>query len=315
VYVLSFASFADGVLQPTSPWSDGRIGPVRPAAPPWFVPYGVAVGVGQCSTALSNPTWIFRPLGNFDVRAASSLMTRPPFGTFGVGHVCRTTCRPNSPFVGTFASAHAPSFQSRVVGVPHCVSPLRDDPDPLAAVRGTEIVSTHHARPAGVACRFQVAKHDICAASTQRRHVLCDDPSWSQCPDEPRVFSPQSASFPCFNPRPLPRTGDVLTGKPANDGVNASPPLLRQVIADQSNVTPPPHGRPMPLQDAPAVGIDLDLAHARPAGTLKPQIEAADPGKQGEEFHAAPRRIIRTSARTAESSAFCALSHFSIERR
>lgn len=44
---LDFASPAVGVGQFTSVARLGRIGPSRPAAPPWFVPYWVAVGVGH----------------------------------------------------------------------------------------------------------------------------------------------------------------------------------------------------------------------------------------------------------------------------
>jgi hypothetical protein len=44
--------------------------------------------------------------------------------TVGGGHFARSTCRPSRPFVGTFASPHAPSFQSRVVGVPQAEPPL-----------------------------------------------------------------------------------------------------------------------------------------------------------------------------------------------
>jgi hypothetical protein len=44
----------------------------------------------------------------------------------------------------------------------------------VASVRRSDVSSTHHERPAGVARRFQVAENDICAATPQRRHVLDD---------------------------------------------------------------------------------------------------------------------------------------------
>ena len=46
----------------------------------------------------------------------------------GVGH--RAAILPRSPFVGTSASAHAPSFQSRAVGVPHIPAAVAS-PSPL----------------------------------------------------------------------------------------------------------------------------------------------------------------------------------------
>src|SRR5262245_52312014 len=100
----------------------------------------------------------------------------------------RGTARPSRVFVGTLASRHAPSFQSRVVAVGQAdsckaspllaslpptpfgrpslafgVSQSPDDPDTIPSVRCPDMTGTHHARPSFVARRLQVTEYGICA--------------------------------------------------------------------------------------------------------------------------------------------------------
>jgi len=168
----------------------------------------------------------------------------------GVGHAICTAAGRHGEFRACAAGSCPESFQSRVAGVgrdatvtcacklcrPGLLRPRAerppvtiptsgvtqvscDDEHPLASVRGADVVSTHHERPAGVAFRFQSTAHDIRAASTERRHVLSNDPTGSHFAHEPQVLEPQSAAgaveagaFPC--------DADVLAGKATDDGVD-----------------------------------------------------------------------------------------------
>jgi hypothetical protein len=66
------------------------------ADPPLFV---IAVGVGSrvnvIRTAFSNPTCRFFPSGVMPVLDISPFGLRPPFGTFGVGHIRTAVANPS----------------------------------------------------------------------------------------------------------------------------------------------------------------------------------------------------------------------------
>jgi len=44
--------------------------------------------------------------------------------------------------------------------------------------------STHHERPAGVACRLQVGEHPVSASSSKARYILSEDPRRSELGDD-----------------------------------------------------------------------------------------------------------------------------------
>jgi hypothetical protein len=53
---------------------------------------------------------------------------------------------------------------------------------------GADIVSTHHARFAGVADRFQLAEHPVSAPSSEDRAVLKSAPARAAIPDKADGF-------------------------------------------------------------------------------------------------------------------------------
>lgn len=66
-----------------------------------------------------------------------------------------------------------------------------DNPHPLATVGRSNVVSTHHERPAGVARRVQIREHLVRCCSAEARDVLSQHPSGSKLAHHPCEFGPQ----------------------------------------------------------------------------------------------------------------------------
>ncbi len=86
--------------------------------------------------------------------------------------------------------------------------------------RRLEGVTTHHARPAGVVCSFQVTEHDVSAVSFEVRNVLNKDPIWSDFSDDSGILEPESASFEESAFFPACSDAEVLAGEAAADEVD-----------------------------------------------------------------------------------------------
>jgi hypothetical protein len=71
---------------------------------------------------------------------------------------------------------------------------VRKDEDPLPFERRTESFKTHHGRPAGVACSFQVRADPVSADILEVRNVLNEYPSGLEFADDAGVFDPEDGS-------------------------------------------------------------------------------------------------------------------------
>jgi hypothetical protein len=167
------------------------------------------------------------------------------------------------------------------------------DPDAVAAVRRPDVSSTHHERPCGVARRFQVAEHGICAATAQSRHVLDEHPAWPKLADDPGEFAPESAAVPALDPGAAAGGGDVLAGEAAGDEVDA----LEGGGAGEPHIPASGDGGPVSGEDVLTVGLRLHLPAHHEAGALEPERHAPDPGKEIAACHEA--RFARRAPQTA----------------
>jgi hypothetical protein len=84
------------------------------------------------------------------------------------------------------------------------------DPDSLPSVRGANVVSTHHERPSGVACFFQVLQDEVTASSSESTDVFNKNPTGSELSDESGVLEPESAAGAFLDARTFAGDGDVL---------------------------------------------------------------------------------------------------------
>jgi hypothetical protein len=201
-----------------------------------------------------------------------------PFGrpstAFGVGHsVAPRSVRLPRIMV---ALARSPSADAGVGQSP-------DDPDAVASVRGADVSSTHHERPAGVARRLQVAEDDICAATAQSRHVLDEHPAWAELADNAGELPPESAAVSGVDARAFAGDRDVLAGESAGDEVNG----LEGAGACESHVPAAGDVGPVSGDDVFTVGLPLDLPAHREAGALEAEAHAADARKEVAACHGA----------------------------
>ncbi len=159
-----------------------------------------------------------------------------------------------------------------------------DDKDARAFMRGTDVTSTHHERPAGVAERFQVTEDGICAATAQSRHVFDEHPPWAEFTEDPGKLAPESAPLPA-EPDAFARCGDVLAGEAAGDEIDA----LKGLSPGKSYVAPTVDVRPMSGEDGLTVGLPLDLPAHGKARALEPERHAPNAREEVAACHDRPR--------------------------
>ena len=94
-----------------------------------------------------------------------------------------------------------------------------DKPGPLADMVGADIFSSHHARFAGVAERFQEKEQPVSAASSQISAVLKSEPARAALSDQPDGFEVEARPFAFDPPAFGVGAGDVLARRRTDDDV------------------------------------------------------------------------------------------------
>lgn len=154
-----------------------------------------------------------------------SLLSAPRSASaeFGVGQALAA-------LVNVSASPRCPPVcsESSERGVGHA-----HDPASFASMRRSNVISTHHDRPAGVGDSFQLFTYPVNAASSEPSAVLNEEPRGSYSVDEPKPIVPQAGPFP-VEAFAGPRERDVLAGETAcpNRSVETGPPAGESSAAD-----------------------------------------------------------------------------------
>jgi hypothetical protein len=122
--------------------------------------------------------------------------------------------------------------------------------------------SAEHSPPRIIPQRGQVSENTSKPARSEVWGVLHEDVSRSHLANDPRHFSPQSASG-AVDARTFSGSGDVLAREPASDDVHQSTPWPS---IEGSHVVPDWEGVQASVvlageQDAPGVVVDFDGAH------------------------------------------------------
>lgn len=112
----------------------------------------------------------------------------------------------------------APSFiPSEAIGVGNLGEVASDEPRPRALVVGSDIASTDHERPAGVAEFFQCSEHEVCASSSEISAVLKSEPTRADFSDDADGFEVEAAAV-AFDAFAFGVGGaDVLAGRTSDD--------------------------------------------------------------------------------------------------
>jgi hypothetical protein len=149
---------------------------------------------------------------------------------------------------------------------------VSEDENPFPFERRSESLKTHHGRPAGVACSFQVREDLVSAFILEVRNVLNEDPMGSEFSNDAGVFKPETASLKESALFASGCSAKVLAGEAAADEVN----WLEVVLADVFNVGEfwdigPPFG-----EDFIAKGVFLNLPHGLKPGPFQTEVNAAN---------------------------------------
>jgi hypothetical protein len=118
------------------------------------------------------------------------------------------------PLVSDFCEVRMPA-----ASIARGVVQAGDDPDAVSSVRRSDVFSTHHERPSGVAECFQRRQHVVSSASAQGRDVLSQDPTGPELADDP-VHLPPEAGPLALKLGTAPGATDVLAGEAAANKLN-----------------------------------------------------------------------------------------------
>ena len=141
-------------------------------------------------------------------------------------------------------------------------------------MRRAGVPSTHHERPAGVACRFQFAENPVDAASADARDVLICEPTGSHLSHQPHGFKKQSGAL-AIDAAPLRvRRAGVLAGRASDNGVDGAESGQRS-SCEGANVIEHHHVGPVVGEYGAPPRIGLARRDRFPAGAMKSQSPAA----------------------------------------
>lgn len=280
--------------------------------------------------------------------AASGVLLRCASPVMGVGHSARSASI--AAISARFGARLRPANSGLrtllfAIGVPHIVSLARKDhgstpgctcldrlvegffvasvssgvrhkPHALPAVGRADIVSTHHERPAGVACRFQVAHDLVGGAGAYPWDVLADDPARLEFSDDPRELGPEVAVVGLGTP--LSRDAEGLAGEASDDGVRSNNASCSEGIRTHlPHIVENRHAWKLPAQHGTARLVHLhERDRAEPAGLLEAVGERAHAAEQIEGGVAAHQRLrawrAASQAANSRSSAASAARSFTL---
>jgi len=152
------------------------------------------------------------------------------------------------------------------VGVVTC-----EDEYSLPLEWGLENVNTHHGRPAGVACSFQVREDLVSSDIFEIRNVLNEDPTGSEFADDPGVLEPEAASLVETALLASCSPAEVLAGETAADEID----WLEVVTADVPDVGESWDIRPPLSEDFVAEGVALHLPRSLEPRPFEAEVDAA----------------------------------------
>jgi hypothetical protein len=211
--------------------SDGLTFPTRPAPPPWFDPYSVALGVGS---------------------SARRSVARSRFG-FPL-----LPCRPRLP-----PASDASGVDS-------------DKPHALPLVRGADIVSTHHERPAGVAESLQFNEEPVDASSSEARAVLKSAPTRPALSDDADGLEEQAGALAVDAAALGVRGAGVLAWGGADDDIGEADAIgNKSSCPEGSHVIVEPRVGEVPAEDGAAPRVDFAGGDGSEAGAVQAERPAA----------------------------------------
>ena len=135
---------------------------------------------------------------------------------------------------------------------------------------GADIFSSHHARFAGVAERFQCSEQPVSAASSEVSAVLKSEPARAAISDQADGFEVEARPFAVDSLAPRVGAGDVLARRAADDDVGQESKVGNKASCRESAdvVVEADMGIVLRIEDA-APFDDLAGGHGDEAGAMQ----------------------------------------------
>jgi hypothetical protein len=151
-----------------------------------------------------------------------------------------------------------------------------DKPGAFADMVGADIFSSHHARFAGVAERFQFIEQPVSAASSEISAVLKSEPARAAFSDQPDGFEVEARPFAFDSPAFGVGAGDILARRRADDDVGEESEVGNKASCRESAdvFVEPDMGIVLRVEDA-APRDDFGGGHGEEAGAVQAERPSA----------------------------------------
>lgn len=191
-----------------------------------------------------------------------------------------------------------------------------DEPGPLALVVRSNVVSTHHEWPAGVADVRQRSDDPVCAASSEISAVLKSEPTRTAFSDDADSFEVEARPF-AFDAFAFGvGAADVLAGRASDDdGRKVSEIVEKSACSEGSNVIVDLHAGVVFGIERAAPRDHLAGGHGAETRPVHPEGPAAGRrAEQVEHVHPSPPAIARSDAAQRASGMVAASTIISATR-
>lgn len=135
--------------------------------------------------------------------------------------------------------------------------------------------STHHERPCGVICCFQVIEYPVRSESSQVRNVLSDDPIWSAFSDEPGKLAPKPAAL-AVDAGAAARLRNILAGEAAGDEIDGNSIGSKALRGKAADVGKDWRIGPVMGEDSSAEVVGFAECSRSHPGSFKAEAESAN---------------------------------------
>jgi hypothetical protein len=161
---------------------------------------------------------------------------------------------------------------SEAIGVGNLLEVASDEPGAASLVIGSDVPSTDHERPAGVAEGLQCSEHGVSAPSSEISAVLKSEPTRAALSDEADSFEEEAAALP-FDALAFGVGGaNILAGRASDDETGeVSEVGNNSICRESSNVIVDPDPRIVLGVECPPPIDELASRYCLEAGAVHPQ--------------------------------------------
>jgi len=166
-------------------------------------------------------------------------------------------------------------------GVGNLLKVAPDNPRPRALVVGSDVSSTDHKRPAGVADCLQRSENGVSAPSSEISAVLKSEPTRADFSDDADCFEVETRPLAFDAAAFCVGAADVLAGRASDDVSGEKPEIVAESICRESaDIVIQDHPRIVFGIEGPAPFLALASRHRTKARAVHPEGPAAGRGTE-----------------------------------